>query len=124
MKRILLTTFALFALIGCAKELTIANAGAPAELELKAEGKVHAIEITITGDLDGEGEITVIEATGKSEKPFRTVRVGKSPKASAPIAIEPLQIEGDFYDEKEKLQYRPVTATTGRLKVAYRFKKI
>jgi len=77
------------------------------------QGSVFAINILITGHIDGAAMIR--RYYENSEKPFENIYEIKKGRVR-------LKIGGDWYSDKCLIEYEPIDVTSGKLQIKYKFK--
>jgi hypothetical protein len=94
--------------------LIIADVARPTELTLRAKDhpdRVYALDVRGSGSINGEAEIALI----LNGQPYKTVRL------NGPVHFA---WGGDWYAPEAVVRYTPLSATSGSIKLRYRFRSL
>lgn len=76
-------------------------------------GPAHGLKIKVNGEINGTAMIRVFEDGGDGVHREKMIGSGK---------VDGLLYEGDWYSDDCRLEYEPLSATSGNLKIEYSFK--
>ena len=108
---LIVTAAALAAWLWLPATVTIADAGIPIELTLRAPGapkRVYALDVQGSGRIDGEAEVTLI----LNGQPYKVAHLS---------GVVHFEWGGDWYSPEAVVRYRPLSAKAGVIKLRYRF---
>ena len=108
---LVVTAAAIVAWLWLPATMTIADAGIPIELTLRAPSapkRVYALDVQGNGRIDGEAEIALI----LNGQPYKVAHLD---------GVVHFEWGGDWYSPEAVVRYRPLSAKSGSIKLRYRF---